>query len=244
MSLNFESQDETTHIIELTDNEPAEVVAPLPGRSFYQPMLVICASLVAIVVAGSMWGILSLNPRAQGNLPVVKTIVTSGTQEAEMRVMPTPTTKVTTKANGVATSTLAQSTTSTAASTSAVPIVGGSAMLYGTNLTLNDSSDQVLVSASTRALLLKLHPGIIRFPMRTGSPESLMVQALQAIKSIGAAPMVILSTTVNNPNALVDDSLLIKDANTIFGGVPIYYEYGNEPDLGVGDPTPYIASWN
>jgi hypothetical protein len=117
-------------------------------------------------------------------------------------------------------------------------------LLFGTNMSLFDSTDQVLNSAATRTLLGQIHPGIIRMPTRTTLSQATMVQAAQIIKSLGATPLIILQGRDITPNALAYDTNIINAMNTIFGKSLVYYEYGNEEDL-LGIPaTNYTASWN
>ena len=118
-----------------------------------------------------------------------------------------------------------------------------SPLLFGTNMGLFSSNDQVLKSSTARTLLQQIHAQIIRMPVRSSLSEATEVQAAQIIKSIGAVPLVVLRGAVDS-NVLADDSLIVNDMNRIFGNSVVYYEYGNEEDLlGVG-ATRYTASWN
>lgn len=120
---------------------------------------------------------------------------------------------------------------------------GISPLLFGTNLGLFDSSDQVLTSATTRTTLQQIHTAIIRMPVRPGLAESVEVQAAQDIKSMGAIPLVALNgALVSNP--LAADTIIINDMNRIFGTGVVYYEYGNEEDLNGISVNQYVASWN
>jgi hypothetical protein len=118
-----------------------------------------------------------------------------------------------------------------------------SPLLFGTNLGLFDNNDQVLTSASTRSQLQSMHVRIIRMPVRSNLTEATEIQAAQAIKSLGAIPLVVLRGAVD-PTALADDSRIVNDMNTIFGSSVVYYEYGNEEDLLGVDVNGYTASWN
>src|SRR5579859_1861252 len=79
-------------------------------------------------------------------------------------------------------------------STSGIPTHNGSVspLIFGTNLSLFDSSDQVLNSAVTRRQLQLMHVRIIRMPVRPNLSNSTEIQAAQAIKSIGAYALVVL----------------------------------------------------
>lgn len=118
-----------------------------------------------------------------------------------------------------------------------------SPLLFGTNLGLFNSNDQVLTSATTRGLLHQMHARIIRMPVRSSLSEATEIQAAQIIKSLGATPLVVLRGAVD-PNVLADDARVINDMNRIFGNSVVYYEYGNEEDLLGVDVHGYTASWN
>ena len=118
-----------------------------------------------------------------------------------------------------------------------------SPLLFGTNMGLFDSNDQVLTSSTTRSLLQQMHVRIIRMPVRSSLSEATEIQAAQVIKSLGAVPLVVLRGAVDS-NVLADDSLIINDMNRIFGNGVVYYEYGNEEDLLGVDVNGYTASWN
>ncbi len=130
--------------------------------------------------------------------------------------------------------------TNTGARNLAQPV---SPFLFGTNLGLFDSHDQVLVSATTRDLLQQIHPRIIRMPVRSSLSEATEIQAAQIIKNLGATPLLSLRGAVD-PNVLADDSRIVNDMNRIFGSGIVYYEYGNEEDLLGVEVNGYTASWN
>lgn len=118
-----------------------------------------------------------------------------------------------------------------------------SPLLFGTNLGLFNTNDQVLTSTTTRTLLQQIHARIIRMPVRTSLSEATEVQAAQIIKDLGAVPLLVLHG-IKDANALADDTLIIKDMNRIFGNETVYYEYGNEDDLAGYPVERYLASWN
>ena len=136
-------------------------------------------------------------------------------------------------------------TSATPGATSDIQVSKGSVspLLFGTNLSLFDSNDQVLQSASTRDKLYQLHFRIIRMPVRSNLSNETEIQAAQAIKSVGAYALVILRGAVDD-NVLVDDVRLVNDMNGVFGSTTVFYEYGNEEDLLGVDVSRYIASWN
>ncbi len=118
-----------------------------------------------------------------------------------------------------------------------------SPLLFGTNLGLFNSNDQVLTSATTRNLLQQMHVRIIRMPVRSSLSTATEIQAAQTIKNLGAMALVTLRGEVD-PNVLADDTTIINGMNSVFGNSIVYYEYGNEEDL-LGVPVDkYTASWN
>lgn len=144
------------------------------------------------------------------------------------------------RGTGVLAGQSSQSSPRSVAISNNVPV---SPLLFGTNMGLFNSNDQVLRSATTRSLLQQIHTQIIRMPVRSSLSEATEVQAAQIIKSVGAVPLVVLRGAVDS-NVLADDTLIVNDMNRIFGNSVVYYEYGNEEDLlGVG-ATQYTASWN
>ena len=118
-----------------------------------------------------------------------------------------------------------------------------SPLLFGTNMGLFDSNDQVLNSTVTRTALQQMHMRIIRMPTRSSLAEATEMQAAQTIKSLGATPLVILRGQLDK-TVLADDMRIVKDMNTIFGQNIVYYEYGNEEDLQGVPVNQYTSSWN
>jgi hypothetical protein len=118
-----------------------------------------------------------------------------------------------------------------------------SPLLFGTNLSLFSSNDQVLNSPGTRAQLQHMHIRIIRMPVRPELSNDTEIQAAQAIQSIGAYALVVLRGAVDT-TVLADDTRLINDMNSVFGKTVVYYEYGNEEDLLGVDVNRYTDSWN
>ncbi len=132
----------------------------------------------------------------------------------------------------------------TAGTPAGAGVPSGSALLFGTNLSLYDTSDQFLTSAATRTMMQQMHVSIIRVPMRSTVPEATMVQVAQLIKGIGAVPLFILRTEDTDPSAIADDSKLITDVSKVFGNATIYFEYGNEEDFLGFTAAQYTAAWN
>jgi hypothetical protein len=118
-----------------------------------------------------------------------------------------------------------------------------SPLLFGTNMGLFNSNDQVLNSTTTRTALQQIHVRIIRMPTRASLTEATEIQAAQMIKSLGATPLIILRGQLDK-SVLADDIRTVHDMNTIFGRNIVYYEYGNEEDLQGISVDQYTASWN
>jgi hypothetical protein len=118
-----------------------------------------------------------------------------------------------------------------------------SPLLFGTNLGLFTTNDQVVTSATTRSLMQQIHVRIVRIPLRRSLPNALEVQAEQAVKSIGAVPLVVLNG-LRDPNALADDTRMIQNSNSVFGNSLVYYEFGNEDDYNGVPIDRYTQGWN
>jgi hypothetical protein len=129
--------------------------------------------------------------------------------------------------------------------TSGIQIPNGavSPLLFGTNMSLYDSSDQLLNSPPTQVLLQQLHMRIIRMPVRSSLSNDTEIQAAEAIRNVQAIPLVVLRGAVD-ASVLADDSRIVNDMNAVFGNGLVFYEYGNEEDLlGVNAPD-FVTSWN
>ena len=129
--------------------------------------------------------------------------------------------------------------------TSGIQIPKGavSPLLFGTNMSLYDNSDQLLNSPQTQAQLQHLHMRIIRMPVRSSLSNETEIQAAEAIRNVQAIPLVVLRGAVDG-HVLEDDTLIVKDMNAVFGTGLVYYEYGNEEDLLGVNATNFVASWN
>lgn len=123
--------------------------------------------------------------------------------------------------------------------------VGGpvSPLLFGTNLSLFDSHDQVLNSATTLSMLQRMHPGIIRMPFRGSISNAVEMHAAQLIKRTGAAPLIVLHGP-DDQNTLASDMQIVQNMNAIFGNSVVYYEFDNESDLHGVSADQFVASWN
>lgn len=169
---------------------------------------------------------------------------TSTAHSASSTVTPTNTTlPVSTTATSMNTAPPVSSTATPTNTATPHPTVAASPLLFGTNPVLQNGSDQVLTSSITQSLLQQIHVGIVRIPVRIGVPEAVIVQAAQTAKRLGAMPIVILHS-MQDPQALSDDTLIITDMNHVFGTGMVYYEFGNEDDFSGVSTTTYTAAWN
>jgi hypothetical protein len=116
-------------------------------------------------------------------------------------------------------------------------------LIFGTNLALFNSQDQVLTSQAAQACLQQMHISIIRLPIRSGLDSATIQTAVQTVKQLGAAPLVVLHGAVDR-NALQDDIAIINTVHGVFGNSTVYYEYGNNEDLVGVSAKRYTDSWN
>ena len=121
---------------------------------------------------------------------------------------------------------------------------GSSPLLFGTNMSLFDAHDQMLTSATARSLMQQMHIRIVRMPTRSKLPQSVEIQAAQAIKSIGAIPLIALQGMQHPDTALTRDMQMVNDMNGVFGTGVVYYEFGNEDDYNGIPMARYISGWN
>ena len=115
--------------------------------------------------------------------------------------------------------------------------------VFGTNMGLFDSNEQLLSNAGTQRILTGWHTPVIRMPFSASLSDSVELQALQTIKTIGSTPLVIVHGAVDS-SVLADDTHLLIVVNQVFGSSTVYVEYGNEEDLAGIDDAAYTSSWN
>ncbi len=121
-----------------------------------------------------------------------------------------------------------------------------SPLIFGTNMALfHDYDEPILTSEATRQQLKNVGVRVIRMPTRTSLKPETEVKAAQAIKEIGAVPLVV----INGPE-FKGGPLLESDQNTlnllmpVFGNEPVYFEFGNESDLNGVNAQQYATAWN
>ncbi len=89
----------------------------------------------------------------------------------------------------------------------------------------------------------QIHVRIVRIPLRRSLPNALEMQAEQAVKSIGAVPLIVLNG-LRDPNVIADDTRMIQNTNSVFGDSLVYYEFGNEDDWNGVTISRYTQGWN
>ena len=200
----------------------------LPKRSRLL-LFVLCTGIIALLLSISFWA-------SQNNLTTDSPFLPFSTPIPSTSTFSSPIPSTDTNSPGI---------TSSPFSGGSIQTSNGrvSPLLFGTNLSLYDSNDQVLQSAHTRSQLAQMHFRIIRMPVRSTLSNTTEMQAAQAIRSMGAYAVVVLRGAVDN-NVLADDIRIIQDMNSVYGHFTVFYEYGNEEDLLGVDVNRYIASWN
>ncbi|QBD77535.1 hypothetical protein EPA93_16670 [Ktedonosporobacter rubrisoli] len=124
-----------------------------------------------------------------------------------------------------------------------------SPLIFGTDLELTSATDPFLKDPNISYLINQMHMRLVRMPTRIGTntepqiPIETEMEAARQIRSMSAIPLVNLRGPAD-PDVLKDDLLMIKGLNQIFGESPVYYELGNESDLGGFDKIAYTNKWN
>jgi hypothetical protein len=116
-------------------------------------------------------------------------------------------------------------------------------LVYGSNLALYDTTDQVVNDPRAQELLRQARVPILRMPFRSRQGDIYEVKALRAIQYVGAIPVVIVHGAAD-PQALADDLHLIALVRAVFGTDTVYVEFGNEPDRANIGADSYAAAWN
>jgi hypothetical protein len=227
---------------------PINFGVPGPKRRIGRAGQLLSMGLLVAVLGASAWALLNLATHHNGKgitpTPVAQLATPTYVNGATPSVPPTPGSKAPSLSRYRPAQQAGQAKAGTITGASPGGMPGGSALLFGTNLSLFDTNDQFLTSAATRTALQQMHVRIIRIPMRSTIPEATMIQVAQQIKSIGAVPLFILRTEDTDPTALANDSLLITDVSKVFGSTTIYFEYGNEEDFLGFTAAQYTAAWN
>ncbi len=120
---------------------------------------------------------------------------------------------------------------------------GGNIAVFGVNMPLFGANEQMVTNAGTRTIFAAWNTRVIRMPFRASLSDAVELQGLNAIKSIGATPLVVVHGAVD-ANVIADDTHLLALTAQVFGSSLVYVEYGNEEDLAGIDAAAYTSSWN
>jgi hypothetical protein len=150
-----------------------------------------------------------------------------------------------------ATTTPLPSATNTPNATSTSTPAGGpdsAHLIRSVNDSLYDGSDQLANDTTTQGIVRQHNTPLIRMPFRDTITDAQDLQALNAIKNAGAAPLVIVhGACISDP--YTPDVHWLSLVAQVFTSGPVYVEYGNEEDLSCPSgpsisATTYQASWN
>jgi hypothetical protein len=121
-----------------------------------------------------------------------------------------------------------------------------SPLIFGTNMGLfTNTSEPLLYDAKTRQLLKDIGVRAIRMPTRPTLSDQTEIAAAQAIKEIGAVPLVVIAGPEYPGGSLLQsDEHILGLMSQVFGNQPVYYEFGNEADLAGITVNQYVAAWN
>ena len=123
-----------------------------------------------------------------------------------------------------------------------------SPLIYGTNLAMDNSSDQFLSNAGAASALQGLHTQLVRMPARDQLTAADYTTAMTKIKQMGATPLLVIHGAVyagGDPTAT--DMQILQIAKTIFPSQTVYVDFGNEEDLGGANVQTYVSGkygWN
>lgn len=120
---------------------------------------------------------------------------------------------------------------------------GAAPLVYGVNLSLYDTHDDVVNDPNIQGILHDAGVPIIRMPFRATLGDEYETQAMRAIRAIGAIPLLIIHGPTD-PNMLADDFHLLTLAISVFHDGPVYVEFSNEPELAGVSAEQYAAAWN
>lgn len=121
-----------------------------------------------------------------------------------------------------------------------------SPLIFGTNMALYQNGDEPLInSPQTRQMLQNIGVRVIRMPTRATLSDQTELQAAEAIKAIGAVPLVVINgPEFHQGSVLQSDEHLLHLISGVFGTQMVYYEFGNESDLQGITVQQYVQVWN
>lgn len=118
------------------------------------------------------------------------------------------------------------------------PVFGINLSMYGPH-----APDQFVDDPVTHAMFAHLGVPLVRIPIRAGLTDQRLVTVLQAVKSAGATPVVILHGAVVADARRIDLHLLAL-VRGVFGTQRVYLELGNEEDNNGITAVRYTQVWN
>jgi len=134
-------------------------------------------------------------------------------------------------------------------------------LLFGTNMSQITPNSQFVTSKRVRKLFRKMHVTFMRFDLTSNGPKNPLTseekKALKYMRAMRITPLAILhfSPPLHPPSQVeeeIDKCIAINKAaiiamNKLFRHRVVYYEFGNEPNLGnypVKDAATYTQYWN
>ena len=121
-----------------------------------------------------------------------------------------------------------------------------SPLLFGTNMALFQAGDEpILNSEATRQQLKNIGVRAIRMPTRPTLSDATEIAAAEAIKEIGAVPLIVIHGPESQAGSLLQsDQHLLDLFSRVFGKEPVYYEFGNEAEVQGIKADAYVNAWN
>lgn len=121
-----------------------------------------------------------------------------------------------------------------------------SPLLFGTNMGLYHNADEpMLHSPQTLQALKDIGVRSVRMPTRPTLGDQTEMAAAQAIKDIGAVPLVVIAGPgYPNGSILQTNQHTLSIITKVFGNQTVYYEFGNESDLAGITAQQYVTIWN
>src|SRR6266545_3866397 len=125
----------------------------------------------------------------------------------------------------------------------AVPVAAASAPgVFGINMSLFTAEDQLATDSATQQTFRSWGVPYIRMPLREELDDAALTKGMQAIKAVGAAPVLIIRGA--KENSLQQNLHYLDLIQGVFGTSTVYLEFGNEEDLEGIDAEAYTSGWN
>ncbi len=160
----------------------------------------------------------------------------------QLGILPKPSVHTSTPAQHVVTSTPTGSALNSITNNTQI-----SPLLFGTNMALfgTGDNDPILNSEATRQQLKNIGVRLMRMPTRPTLSDATEIAAAEAIKEIGAVPLIVISGPEFKAGSILQsDQHLLDLFSRVFGKELVYYEFGNEADLQGIKVDAYVNAWN